>query len=605
MNVFHSLRNLSIKNKVVIGVLLVYIAGVLFANVFIFVRVITLIEDAVVHQARAICVMGEAIREYQSENWGRGLYDKEELKKDVQGKFVYAVPVFSSIITMKKKAEELGYTFRVPKIAPRNPENEPDAMERAVLEDMSANNKKETVKIEWENERVVYFRAVRLTSDCLACHGDPATSKELWGNDEGKDPTGAKMENWKAGEVHGAFEITYDLKKIISSNNKTKIFGFLVNLLLVVIAVLIIRRIVRTAMRPLDEMQLSLAQINAGAGDLTVQIPVRRDDEVGKVAQQFNAFIGQLRGIITKVHDSAAHVSSSSEEMTASSQTLANIAQDQAASIEQTSSAMEEIKATIDSVSDNAKKQARMANTTQESMTFLGESIGTINQNAQAANRMAEDTAAYALEGEKILGSTVSSMHEISDSSNRITEIVTIITDISDKINLLSLNASIEAARAGEHGKGFAVVAEEIAKLADQTASSSGEINKLILETNKKVNSGAELVEQTADALRRIIENVRATAKIMDDIARSSVSLTKSSDDVRTEVADVNRMSEEISVMMEEQSISSNEIIKAIDQINQVTQQVASGSEEFAASSEELSSQAEVLNSIVQRFKVN
>lgn len=303
------LRNLTIKQKVVVGVLLVYIAGVLFANIFIFVRVVTLIEEGIIHQARAICVMGEAIREYQAENWSRGLYDREELKKDVQGKFVYAVPVFSSIMTMKKKAEELGYTFRVPKIQPRNAANEPDAFEKGVLDEMNSGNKKELVKVEWEKERVVYFRAVRLTSDCLACHGDPATSKELWGNDEGKDPTGARMEGWKAGEVHGAFEITYDLKRVLTENNKTKAAGLFINLILVFIAVLIIRRIVRKSLMPLDEMQVSLAQINAGAGDLTVQIPVRGDDEVGKVAQQFNAFIGHMRGIVAKIGDSASHVS--------------------------------------------------------------------------------------------------------------------------------------------------------------------------------------------------------------------------------------------------------------------------------------------------------
>jgi methyl-accepting chemotaxis protein len=461
------------------------------------------------------------------------------------------------------------------------------------------------VRIEWENERIVYFRSVRLSKDCLACHGDPATSKDLWGNTDGKDPTGAMMENWKEGEIHGAFELTYDLRKVIAANNWTRLITMFVNLLLIAASILLIWKIVKRALHPLDDMVVTLQNINAGAGDLTIAIPIKNNDEVGKVAEQFNAFIGQLRGIMTKVSDSASHVSSSSVEMTGSSQSLATIAQDQAASIEETSSAMEEIKATIDSVSENAKQQARMANTTQESMTYLGNSIVTINTNAQNANRMAEDTASYALEGEKILGSTVSSMHEISDSSNKITEIVTIITDISDKINLLSLNASIEAARAGDNGRGFAVVAEEIAKLADQTASSSGEINKLILETNKKVNSGAELVENTAAALRKIIDNVQGTARIMDDIAKSAVELTGSSDNVRKEVVEVNRMSEEISVMMEEQSISSNEIIKAIDSINQITQQVASGSEELAAGSEELSSQAEVLSEIVQRFKLN
>lgn len=600
-SLFH---RLTIKRKVVIGVILVFITGVIITNIIIFTRMSLQIEQMIVNQARSICIMGEAVREYMADNWGRGLYNKEELEKDIQGKFVYSVPVFSSIITMKKKAAEMGYEFRVPKIQPRNKENEPTTEEKTILEKLASQSLPEYVKIDWSGEKLEYFRPVRLTKDCLMCHGDPATSVELWGNGQGLDPTGARMEGWKDGEVHGAFKLTYNLGAYIKKNNTTRIIVFLINFIIVIVSVIIIRGIVKAALRPLDSMVLSLVNINQGAGDLTQKIDIKRNDEVGVLAAEFNRFIGSLHDIVIQISDSSNYLASSSEEMTASSQNLSEIAQDQAASIEETSSAMEEIKATIDSVSENARMQARKANTTMDSMIYLGKAIESINENAQNANRMAEETQRYAKEGESVLGSTVSGMREISDSSNRINDIVTIITDISDKINLLSLNASIEAARAGEHGRGFAVVAEEISKLADQTASSSKEINKLINETNMKVDSGSGLVMRTSESLRVIISNVEKTAVLMDQIAVSSSDLSKQSLNVKNDVAQVNTMSEEISVMMEEQSLSSNEIIKAIDSINGITQQMAGGSEELAGSSEELAGQAETLTSIVQRFKL-
>ncbi len=595
----------SIKGRVTIGVIAVLFLSLLVTNVWWRSRLIILGETEIVDKARSICTMGEAVREYQAENWGRGVFDRERLVKDIKGKFVYSVPVFSSIVTMQKKAREMGYEFRVPKFEPRNPANTPTELEAGVLKAMTDGNLSEHYQVDFFGEKVIrYFRAVRLTRDCLMCHGDPKSSKELWGRDDGRDPTGGRMEGWKEGEIHGAFELVYSVERFLSEQFFAIVLSVVLNITLFLLAIVLIRAIVKRSLAPIDAMATSLAEINEGAGDLTRKIAILREDEVGRLAGLFNGFIEKLRDIISSVRGSAGQVRMSSGEMTRSSSDLAIVAQDQAASIEETSSALEEIKATIDAVSENAKQQAKKADMTRTSMEYLAGAIIDINKNAQDANRMADETHGYAIEGEKILVSTVESMREINDSSRKITEIVTIISEISDKINLLSLNASIEAARAGEHGRGFAVVAEEISKLADQTAASSKEINTLIAETSGKVDAGSSLVERTAASLREIIGNVKNTAALMESIAKSSVDLTSMSGGVKDAVQAVNSMSEEISIMMEEQSLSSNEIIKAIDQINSVTQSVASGSEELAATSEELTSQAELLNGIVKRFKL-
>jgi methyl-accepting chemotaxis protein len=603
--VISSFRNFNIKKKVITGTVIVLFFSWFATNTLYLSRHAQDFNLAMVTKARSICIMGEAMREYMSDNWGRNIYDKASLLEDVKGKFVYTVPVFSSIATMAKKAETLGYIFRVPKISPRNPKNAPDPEELKVLQRLKSQNLDEYSYFDYDREEIRYFRAIKLTKDCLICHGDPATSYALWGRKNGTDPTGMRMEGWKVGEIHGAFEVIMPVREFFSQRRWIIVKMLLINIFIILISVVIIRLVVKKGLDPLDSIKKSLDEINKGAGDLTKKIDILRRDEVGEVAALFNSFIDQLRSMVLSIKESAHHVSSSSLEMTNSSQNLANVAQDQAASIEETSSGMEQIKATIDSVSDNAKNQASKADSTRSSMEYLATSINNINQNAQDANHMADETHNYAKEGEQVLVSTVDSMREISSSSNKITEIVTIITDISDQINLLSLNASIEAARAGDHGRGFAVVAEEISKLADQTAQSSKEINKLILETNNKVDAGSRLVERTAESLRKIIDNVKNTASLMENIAKSTVDLNGMGQRVTEEVLQVNKMSEEISIMMEEQSLSSNEIISAIEQINNVTQSVASGSEELAAASEELSSQSEVMMDIVRRFKVD
>jgi len=353
----------------------------------------------------------------------------------------------------------------------------------------------------------------------------------------------------------------------------------------------------------LTMMMKRMKEIAEGDNDLTQKINIVSDDEIGQASVYYNLFVEQIKTMIITLAGIAGNIADSSKDVRSSSEDLSRESQKQAASIEETSASMEEIKATIDSVSANSQKQSKHAGENRDLMMELSSAIEEINKKAQDASAMVRETSDYALGGEWVLSQTVESMQEIYASSQQITDIVTIISDISDQINLLSLNASIEAARAGEHGRGFAVVAEEISKLAEQTANSSGEINKLIQESNSKINIGSDLMERTSVSLQKIIENVKSTTAIIEFIANSSVDLNQLSNNVANNASNVNRMSEEIRVMMEEQSLSSNEILGAINEINGITQGVANGAEMLLSHAERLSSQSELLNNVIGKFK--
>ncbi|HOP64950.1 MAG TPA: methyl-accepting chemotaxis protein [Spirochaetota bacterium] len=599
------LKGISIRNKIIYGTIAA-ILTVSTIGIFLSISDIRKVaHEGLVQHVRAIRAMGETVLAQTSKNWEKNLFNMEEVKKNIDNKDYSIIPIVSAFNAIKKTGENTIFQFRTPVMNPRNPANKPTEKDIDILDKLKNENLPEFYYIDRKEDKLVYYQALRMNEHCVKCHGNPALSEKYWGNKNGLDLTGKKMEGYKPGDFYGAMVLVYDLDALSPTLVRDMIINNALYLFFYLIGIGIIIFIIKKSLKPLDEVAASLEEIKEGEGDLTHKIEITSHDEVGYVAGLFNQFLEQLSSIIRTIMSASDHIAHSSIEMTTASGSLAGVAQDQAASIEETSSAMEEIKATIDSVFETTKDQAARAGDNKKLMEYLSESINSINKTAQTANKMADDTYKYAIDGEQVLGQTVEGMKEITESSSRIKEIVTIINDISDQINLLSLNASIEAARAGEHGRGFAVVAEEIAKLAEQTAGSTDEINRLIQESNNRVEMGSTLVSKTADSLRLIITNVKSTAQLMEEIARSSVELDQSSKKAANNAANVNRMSEEISSMMQEQSTSSNEILKAIDRINAVTQSVASGSEELAGSSEELSSQSELLNNLVKKFKID
>ncbi len=179
------------------------------------------------------------------------------------------------------------------------------------------------------------------------------------------------------------------------------------------------------------------------------------------------------------------------------------------------------------------------------------------------------------IEASKVMKQTIGAMNQIQESSQKISEIVTLIDGIAFQTNLLALNAAVEAARAGEHGRGFAVVAGEVRALAQKSAEAAKDISSLISESVKRINEGTQLASESGEAINAITLSIE----------------------------DVSRMSEEISQASQEQSTGVKQLQTAIAQIDQVTQQNAALVEESSAASDNMQQLADNLIQRMSFFK--
>jgi len=219
-----------------------------------------------------------------------------------------------------------------------------------------------------------------------------------------------------------------------------------------------------------------------------------------------------------------------------------------------------------------------------------------MGQKIEKANAMAESISTLAKSGESSIHSMSNGMEKISDSSGKMTDIIEIINDISDKINLLSLNAAIEAARAGDAGRGFAVVADEISKLADQTAQSIKDIDLLIKINIEEIAKGSADMRMTVETIQSIVMGVKNTTDMINEIADQMVVQKEINIAVNKEAEEVKNSSDTIKISTNEQKRAIEEIEKSVYSVNEITQKNSEEAEKLLTQANEVKEQALVLS---------
>jgi methyl-accepting chemotaxis protein len=314
--------------------------------------------NELVGKARSVVLAAESGREEMADKWGQGIFTAEMLRTwseaGQRDKVLAAVPVVTAWRTAMRKANEGGYEFRVPKFEPRNPKNLPDEVEARVIR-MFESDATITEHHEYDAEKnaIRYFRPIRLTRECLNCHGDPQTSQALWGNNQGLDPVGQRMENWREGEVHGAFEVVQSLAAADAQRAAAlkKIAGIAV---------------------------LSLA-----VGLLAAWWFTRRGVVVPLLQE------------LSQLQNGAQQVHTASDQLSSGSQSLAQGASEQASALEETSASMEEMASMTRRNSENSAQAARMMTETDRvvaqsntSLEAMVQSMGRIRESSEKVSKI-------------------------------------------------------------------------------------------------------------------------------------------------------------------------------------------------------------------------
>jgi methyl-accepting chemotaxis protein len=285
------------------------------------------------------------------------------------------------------------------------------------------------------------------------------------------------------------------------------------------------------------------------SGDLTSNIEITSNDELGTLLTSFKVMQGSILGLIGEIKASTDTISTASKQIAAGNNDLSQRTEEQASSLEETASSMEELTSTVRQNTENAKQ----------------------------ANQLAISASDVAGKGGDVVSKVVVTMDSINESSRKIVDIISVIDGIAFQTNILALNAAVEAARAGEQGRGFAVVAGEVRNLAQRSAAAAKEIKALIGDSVEKVEGGSKLVAQAGQTMEEIVISIRRVTDIVSEITAASV----------------------------EQSQGIEQVNAAITQMDDVTQQNAALVEEAAAAAESMEEQAQILSASVANFKVD
>ncbi|GIN70014.1 methyl-accepting chemotaxis protein [Bacillus sp. J14TS2] len=407
--------------------------------------------------------------------------------------------------------------------------------------------------------------------------------------------TTSEVTGWKVNGTMYQNEVDQAVQPIF----RTTVLVILISIILSAIAIVFI---IRSINKPINTLVTAATEISRG--NLSENVVLKSGDELGQLAEAFNKMRTHLHQVISQVREQSSNLAAASEQLNASTEqnTLAT---------EQISASIQEVAAGIESQTSRIDQSSQMAGSVSQSISHIAKASDEVAHSVTQTQPIIEagkQDIETSIGQMSYIHNTVSelstSVKLLNNRSQQISQIVNVITDIAEQTNLLALNAAIEAARAGEHGKGFAVVASEVKKLAEQSASSTEEIRKLISTIQQEVQQTVSMMESGTNEVDKGIHVVENAHSSFNTITQYVQKMTAQMAQITTNIQQVATGTEQFTHTFKEVASVADTTSAEAQNMSASTEEQLASMEEIRGSSTALAQMAEELHELVQQFKL-
>ncbi len=393
-------------------------------------------------------------------------------------------------------------------------------------------------------------------------------------------------------------------KEISDAINSNRIMAIVISAVFLIISIAAGAIFAASITRPITRLIEAVHKISQG--DFTVSIDNRKgvSYEIQTISNAVNKMVEDMIAMLKNISNTSLGIKNSAEalvsitqqsnavgeEVARAVQQVSAGAQDQASSLDESSFVVNELGEEVAKAIENSEGMISAAGnvkTSTEDGTHIVENLKDTFTEASKANRQLE---------QQIL--------VLAENSNKISAITDTIKAITEQTSLLALNASIEAARAGEAGRGFAVVADEVRKLAEQSAESAGDINKVIADIKKSVDSVLERIQLSISLNEKSEKSVLLTNSSFEIIAEASSLLEANISKVNAALQKINSSKDTVIQKIAEVAAVSQETAATTEEVSASSEEQSAGLQEVVGSAEQLSTLAENLDEVLKMFKI-